>query len=199
MTSNNLQSYQTLAGLNAFTRPLTAADVKSCVVVESAFPEHERCSEEKFEYRLNQTPELCLGLFVNTNNNEKLIAHVVANRSCDTTVREGSMHMPDDWQSHASSDPVLVDGEVIGNDPRGASVAVHSVVVLPEYQGTGVGKCLVKRYIEYIRTAGIPAERIILLCHDYLIRFYESAGFENRGLSQCRYAGETWYDMVLNL
>jgi GNAT superfamily N-acetyltransferase len=70
------------------------------------------------------------------------------------------------------------------------------VVVLPEYQGTGVGKCLVKRYIEYIRTAGIPAERIILLCHDYLIRFYESAGFENRGLSQCRYAGETWYDMV---
>lgn len=36
-----------LAGLNAFTRPLSPADVQSCVTVESAFPEHERCSQQK--------------------------------------------------------------------------------------------------------------------------------------------------------
>lgn len=36
-----------LRGLNAFTRTLTAQDVNNCVSVEQAFPEHERCSEEK--------------------------------------------------------------------------------------------------------------------------------------------------------
>ena len=36
-----------LAGLNAFTRPLSPTDVQSCVTVESAFPEHERCSQQK--------------------------------------------------------------------------------------------------------------------------------------------------------
>jgi hypothetical protein len=36
-----------LVGLKAFTRPLTVADLESCLVVESAFPPQERCSGEK--------------------------------------------------------------------------------------------------------------------------------------------------------
>lgn len=36
-----------LDGLKAFIRPLSVADVDSCVVVESAFPVPERCSKEK--------------------------------------------------------------------------------------------------------------------------------------------------------
>lgn len=36
-----------LDGLKAFIRPLSVVDVDSCVIVESAFPEQERCSKEK--------------------------------------------------------------------------------------------------------------------------------------------------------
>ena len=36
-----------LNGLKAFIRSLSVADVDSCVIVESAFPEQERCSKEK--------------------------------------------------------------------------------------------------------------------------------------------------------
>ncbi|GAB1203052.1 hypothetical protein APSETT445_001678 [Aspergillus pseudonomiae] len=68
--------------------------------------------------------------------------------------------------------------------------------ILPAYQGTGVGNYLVKEYVEYIRNAEIEADRIVLICHDYLIRFYESAGFVNRGLSRCQFAGGGWVDMV---
>ncbi|KAF7587833.1 hypothetical protein BBP40_006656 [Aspergillus hancockii] len=199
MPSTNLPPCLALAGLNPFTRPLTAADLRSCVTVESAFPEHERCSEEKFAYRLHRTPELCLGLFVNKNNNEQLIAHVIGIRSSSTAITDASMQMPSDWRSHSAGEPVVVDGEVIGHDPRGTSVAVHSVVVLPEYQGTGVGKILVKRYVEYMRTAGIPAERIVLICHDYLIRFYESAGFEYQGPSPCKFIKGEWFNMTCDL
>ncbi|KAE8419047.1 hypothetical protein BDV36DRAFT_252322 [Aspergillus pseudocaelatus] len=106
------------------------------------------------------------------------------------------MKMPSDWRSRSPHDPVIVDGEVIGDDPRGTNIAVHSVAVLPAYQGTGVGKCLVKAYVEYIRNAGIEADQIMLICHDYLIRFYESAGFVNRGPSPCQFAGGGWFDMA---
>jgi hypothetical protein len=36
-----------LGNTNAFTRTLSIDDLKSCVIVESAFTEPERCSEEK--------------------------------------------------------------------------------------------------------------------------------------------------------
>lgn len=36
-----------LSELGSFLRPLSVTDVDSCVIVESAFSESERCSEEK--------------------------------------------------------------------------------------------------------------------------------------------------------
>lgn len=39
-----------LSGLNAYMRPLSVTDVKSCVEVENTFPEQERCSEEKVHH-----------------------------------------------------------------------------------------------------------------------------------------------------
>ncbi|ODQ82026.1 hypothetical protein BABINDRAFT_160236 [Babjeviella inositovora NRRL Y-12698] len=45
-------------------RPLTSADIEQCVVLEGlGFPPEERCSLEKFQYRIGACPELCLGLF----------------------------------------------------------------------------------------------------------------------------------------
>lgn len=55
-SSDYLAQCPGLAGLNAYIRPLSLADVKSCVAVESTFPEQERCSEEKVQqppYPLN--------------------------------------------------------------------------------------------------------------------------------------------------
>lgn len=50
---------------NLSIRPLTIEDLKQCVTLEArGFPEPERCSEEKFKYRLTVCPELCSGLFV---------------------------------------------------------------------------------------------------------------------------------------
>lgn len=48
-SSDYLAQCPGLTGLNAYVRPLSLADVKSCVAVESTFPEQERCSEEKVQ------------------------------------------------------------------------------------------------------------------------------------------------------
>lgn len=50
---------------NLSIRPLTIEDIDQCISLEEAgFPADERCSEEKFKYRLTVCPELCSGLFV---------------------------------------------------------------------------------------------------------------------------------------
>ncbi|KAF3049616.1 hypothetical protein E8E11_001104 [Didymella keratinophila] len=37
-------------------------DLQQCILVESAFPEEERCTAEKFGYRLEECSDICLGL-----------------------------------------------------------------------------------------------------------------------------------------
>lgn len=50
---------------NLSIRPLTIEDLSLCLDLEArGFPEAERCTEEKFKYRLTVCPELCSGLFV---------------------------------------------------------------------------------------------------------------------------------------
>jgi len=47
MDRTSPRQFPALSGRAAYVRPLSVQDVKSCTTVESAFPEHERCSEEK--------------------------------------------------------------------------------------------------------------------------------------------------------
>lgn len=50
---------------NLSIRPLTIEDIDLCLSLEAkGFPEAERCTEEKFRYRLTVCPELCSGLFI---------------------------------------------------------------------------------------------------------------------------------------
>lgn len=78
-------------------------------------------------------------------------------------------------------------------------MAIHSVVTIPEFQGRGIGKAMVRAFIEYIREMEMgerEGRSVVLIAHDYLVRFYEQAGFVNRGVSECRFAGSVWYDLV---
>ncbi|KAJ5767114.1 uncharacterized protein N7511_004730 [Penicillium nucicola] len=200
MTQTNIH-IPSLGNTNVFTRTLSIDDLKSCVIVESAFSEQERCSEEKFRYRLSSCPDLCLGLFVN-NEDEKpptLIGHVIAIRSPYELVTDGSMSMPENWESLPNDEPVFVDGELIGNHKYGDSIAIHSVAISPDYQGKRVGRALVSAYARHLENGSFGASRAVLIAHDYLVNFYESVGFKNLGLSKSSFAGGVWYDMTYEL
>ncbi|KAF9893801.1 hypothetical protein FE257_009971 [Aspergillus nanangensis] len=186
--------------LHPFVQVLTGSNVEDCVNVETAFPEQERCTREKFMYRLNKCPELCLGLFTlpiipegQPKPRPTLVGHIVATRTSGPNVTDKSMELPANWQNERMC---VQNGEVIGHDEDGATIAIHSLAVLPEHQGKQVASTLMKSYIHRIREAQI-AERIAIIVHDHLIPFYESFGFENRGPSKCQFAGGGWSDMVL--
>ncbi|KAG9256204.1 acyl-CoA N-acyltransferase [Emericellopsis atlantica] len=187
-----------LSGKTAFVRPLTVGDVDACVRVESTFPEPERCSEEKFKYRLTVSPELCLGLFINEEGHDELIGHVIATRITSDRVTDDSMEMPQDWDG--SRKVVKADdGLVIGNDANGSGIGVHGLVIVAEHQKKGLGRSLLNKYIEYLRNLDQKAECVAIIAHDHLLQFYESVGFINLGPSPCNFGGGGWYDMVLEL
>ncbi|KAL8795330.1 MAG: hypothetical protein Q9195_002200 [Heterodermia aff. obscurata] len=198
--------------LHPYIQTLTVADVDSCVALENAaFPEHERCSREKFIYRLNTSPEIALGLFSTSDDNGLasssptypsarppdsqnpskkgvLIGHVIATKSSASRVTDASMDFPHDWQSNCSST------DTRGHQESGRSIVVHSVAIVPNFHGRGMGKMMLKSYVQRMETSGI-GDRIILLAHDELIKFYENSGFRDQGQSEVKFGGGGWNDM----
>lgn len=99
------------------------------------------------------------------------------------------MEVPDDWKTSSAS-----SGNV-GHREEGRTIAVHSLAVLPSLQNQGLGSTLLKAFIqrmEYVQAA----DRIALLAHGELVKFYEKLGFENKGPSKATFGGGNWVDMV---
>lgn len=153
----------------------------------------------QFEYRLTVCPELSLGIFsqptlteVEGGNKEKrrLIGHIIATRSPAPCVTDGSMEIPKDWKT--SKPPAKSD---IGHSQSGATICIHSLAIKPEYQSMGVGSVLLKSYIQRIKDAKI-ADKLALLAHDDMKKFYSRFGFDDMGSSQCSFGGGNWSNMV---
>ncbi|KAF2433533.1 acyl-CoA N-acyltransferase [Tothia fuscella] len=209
-----------LQELHPYAQTLTLQDVDACVLLEnSAFPEGQRASREKFIYRISACGELCLGLFttadpsgpgppdpnldtatgpaaplVETSAERKgvLLAHIVATKTHNHHVKDHDMEIPPDWQA----DPPGVSR--LGHQEHGGTVAIHSLAVLPRYQGKGLGSTLLREYIKRIRQEG-QVDRISLITYNRLITYYQQFGFENRGVSEARFGEQSWFDMVLTI
>lgn len=99
------------------------------------------------------------------------------------------MALPDGWEEGKKTN---LDE---GHKEHGRTVAVHSLAVLPGYQGKGLGRTLMKSYIQRIESACI-ADRIVLISHDHLVPMYEKLGFASKGPSKATIGGGGWTDMV---
>lgn len=86
----------------------------------------------------------------------------------------------------------------IGHDDSGSTIAIHGVIVHPEFRGRRLGSLMVKDYIQKMAQQDV-AETVCLLCKESLVPFYAGLGFTDKGESQCRFAGVVWHDMVLKL
>ncbi|KAI9798755.1 MAG: hypothetical protein M1833_004585 [Piccolia ochrophora] len=203
--------------LKPYVRALTLADVESCVHLEiDAFPEQFRCSREKFIYRLTKCAELSLGMFSTAhpdspiaqaatahyataadssspNDREVLLAHVVATKCDSDVVTDEAMDIPHHGATAGSG-----GASCAGHREEGRTIALHSLAVLSEFQAKGLGTTILKSYLQRMGPSGI-ADRVALLCEKELVKFYEEAGFEDKGRSKARFGGGDWNDMVFEL
>ncbi|KAK3324255.1 acyl-CoA N-acyltransferase [Cercophora scortea] len=200
-------------------RPLTSSDSASCVALENAafpHPDH-RASPEKFEYRLATCPELSLGIFctvipaqakgwdietlatarpVETDRPDKavsvLLAHIVSTRCHGDTVSDRDMDYPKDWRTRGGR------AAEVGHQESGRTVALHSLAVSPKLQGCGLGKMIMKSYLQQMSNSGL-ADSVALICQDYLVSYYERFGFKHIGESKAQFGGGGWHDMIFEL
>lgn len=52
--------------------------------------------------------------------------------------------------------------------------------------------------MQRMETSGI-ADRIALLAHDHLVKYYEALGFRNVGKSQASFGGGGWNDLIYDV
>ena len=87
--------------------------------------------------------------------------------------------------------------DMIGHVKEGRNMVVFSLAVLPGFQGNGIAKQLMARFIEVSK--GLKKEKIMLICKSDLIPYYQSFGFLYRGKSKSQYGGFEWHEMYLLL
>ncbi|KAI0998015.1 hypothetical protein K3495_g10174 [Podosphaera aphanis] len=212
-----LEDYSQINDLHPYTRPLTLGDIDSCQALENAaYSEpRDRATRDQLIYRLSKCGELCLGIFssvlpgsefkaetlatgkpVETSRSDGaisvLLGYIIATKTDDTTATDDSMRVPEDWHSENPAPTSL------GHQEAGRSIVIHSVAVLPAFQGRGIGKILVTAYIQRMTSAGI-ADNLVLISHADKVEWYENLGFTSQGLSKTQHGSGGWYDMTMQL
>jgi len=211
------QQIRSPTNLHPYTRLLTISDLDSCEALENAaFSDpNERGTREKFRYRLTKCGELCLGIFctaipgsdfeaetlatghpIETSRRNGaisvLLGHIVATKTEESVATDDSMGYPKDWES-----PHSQPGQ-IGHKEGGRTIVLHSVAILPKFQGRGLGTVLIKAYMQQMSNAGI-ADRLAIIAHAHKIAWYEKLGFVNKGKGSAQFGGGGWFDLVYEL
>ena len=156
-------------------RRVTPDDLDPCFLIESACYGSEGAPRERIECRIELYPQ---GFLV-----AELDGQVVG------FVNSGATHK-DDISDEAFK-------EMVGHEAAGQNIVIFSLAVQPEFQGQGIARELMRRFIETARA--LKKERILLLCKSELVPYYRQYGFIHRGASPSGYAGLQWQEMYLAL
>lgn len=87
--------------------------------------------------------------------------------------------------------------DMVGHVKDGRNMVIFSLAVLPEFQGNGISKQLMKGFIDVSRDLG--KEKILLICKSELISYYQNYGFSYGGKSKSKHGGFEWHEMYLKL
>jgi GNAT superfamily N-acetyltransferase len=92
----------------------------------------------------------------------------------------------------------LTDESMSVHEPDGSTLCIHSVVLDEAHRRQGIATWMLKEYVERVAELGV-ASRILLICKEYLLGFYESCGFTNLGPSSVVHGKDPWILMERKL
>ncbi len=87
--------------------------------------------------------------------------------------------------------------DMVGHVENGGNIVIFSLAVLPEFQGNGISKQLMKRFVEVSKA--MKKEKVMLICKSELVSYYRNFGFLYSGRSKSQHGGFEWYEMHLPL
>ncbi|KAF4495079.1 Polyamine N-acetyltransferase 1 [Fusarium agapanthi] len=195
--------------MSLYARQLNINDLERSLAVETAaFPPAEAATREKvIEYRLTVCPEICIGLFLragaslpspiphdipfvedSASSDDVLLAHVISTKTTNKSVKDEDMDYPRNWKQDPQGDCA------VGHNQNGRTIALHALAVAPDYQRVGLGKAIMRGFIQRTKSLN-AADRISILTYDRLVPYYQRLGFEHYGKSESEYAGVAWHDL----
>jgi ribosomal protein S18 acetylase RimI-like enzyme len=157
-------------------RIVNEQDLDRCFEIESvAYAGDEAATKDKILNRIKTYPEG----FIVLENDREIIGFI----------NSGATHKVE------LSDEEFK--ELIGHDPEGEHIVIMSVVIHPDYQGTGMASKLMNRFTDQMKALG--KTDIFLICQPELIDMYARYGFVNLGISDSDHGGMSWHEMSLSL
>lgn len=85
--------------------------------------------------------------------------------------------------------------------PDGELLAIHSVVIKPQYRRRGLATAMMKDYLSFVAADGAETglSKIVLLAKKGLLSFYVDCGFTVTRASPISHGKDTWYELELDL
>ncbi|CEL97822.1 unnamed protein product [Vitrella brassicaformis CCMP3155] len=141
----------------------------------ASYPEDERVSLAKLQYRLEKAPGYTIGLYDEMGG----LAGFVNGLRC--------------------SGRVLTHEVMATHVPDGESAYVSSVVIRREERGKGLARKLFLCYIKLMSLYDPSLQHVLLISKAPLLRFYRSCGFTVEGLSSVELGKDSWFQMSMDL
>lgn len=138
-----------------------------------------------------QRPENGLHKVTSSKATERLIGCIIATKTHAESITDASMEIPELDEYYRVVSP---ESDTRGHRDDGPTIAVHIVVVDPEFQGQSIGSLMLKDYIQRMTSLHV-GERISIIVHDRLVPFYQKLGFVRQGPSECTFSGGGWINM----
>ncbi|TVM03971.1 MAG: GNAT family N-acetyltransferase [Candidatus Brocadia sp. WS118] len=156
-------------------RHVTEHDLDDCYAIESVCYTSDAATREKIQKRIQVFPE---GFLVAESN-----GHIMG------MINSGSTNKED------ITDEAFKD--MVGHVRDGKNIVIFSLAVLPEFQGSGVSKKLMSKFIG--ASKDMKKEKILLICKADFISYYQKYGFLYGGKSKSTHGGFEWHEMYLSL
>ena len=155
-------------------RSVQPADLDRCAEIEEAcFPPEQGASREAIRARIAAYPRH----FLLGEAEGVIVGYVMGPVIDQPTIAD---EMFDNTLCHREDNPYQ---------------SVFSLAVHPDFQRRGYGRLLLNALIDQAHREGRRA--VTLTCRDYKVAYYESFGFQNRGVAGSVHGGVVWYDMRL--
>jgi ribosomal protein S18 acetylase RimI-like enzyme len=160
---------------DVLVRQVRKKDLDGCYEVESRCYTVEGATKERIAKRIELFP---LGFLVAEINGR--IVGIINSGSTDK----------DDI-----ADEELKD--MVGHEPEGENIVIFSLAVLPEFQKKGISKLLMTNFVTVSK--GLQKHKILLICKENLIEYYQNFGFAYAGKSSSKHGGFEWHELRLQL
>ncbi len=154
-------------------RQVNKHDVGGCYKTESACYTSDGATRDKILKRIKLFPE---GFLVAESEGE--IIGLINSASTDK----------EDITEDALKD-------MVGHIKDGRNMVIFSLAILPEFQGNGISKQLMARFMEVSKS--LKKEKILLICKSDVISYYQNFGFLYGGKSKSQHGGFEWREMYL--